>query len=112
MSDDYITVPVAKGVEDLIPTFMRNRAEEVERLRNALDGHELQKSDASLQPRVYLGDYIRRGNLLDSLVAATIFGASRSFVIAACTFSSTAINFERVKDLLNGSFRPEAVIQA
>ena len=62
--------------------------------------------------RVYLGDYIRRGNLLDSLVAATIFGASRSFVIAACTFSSTAINFERVKDLLNGSFRPEAVIQA
>lgn len=52
MSDDYITVPVAKGVEDLIPTFMRNRAEEVERLRNALDGHELQKSDASLQPRI------------------------------------------------------------
>ena len=36
MTDQHITVPVAKGVEDLIPAFLKNRAAELEMLRNAL----------------------------------------------------------------------------
>lgn len=36
MSDQHITIPVARGVEDLIPTFLKNRAAEIETLRNAL----------------------------------------------------------------------------
>lgn len=36
MIDPHITIPVARGVEDLIPAFMKNRAEEIETLREAL----------------------------------------------------------------------------
>ncbi len=37
MSDQqHITIPVARGVEDLIPTFLKNRAAEIETLRTAL----------------------------------------------------------------------------
>ena len=36
MIDPHITIPVARGVEDLIPAFMKNRAEEIESLREAL----------------------------------------------------------------------------
>ena len=36
MTDQHITIPVARGVEDLIPTFMKNRAEEIVTLRDAL----------------------------------------------------------------------------
>lgn len=36
MSDQHITIPVARGVEDLIPTFLKNRAAEIATLRTAL----------------------------------------------------------------------------
>lgn len=35
-ADPHITIPVAPGVEDLIPTFLQNRIAEIETLRNAL----------------------------------------------------------------------------
>jgi HPt (histidine-containing phosphotransfer) domain-containing protein len=43
MTDQHITVPVAKGVEDLIPTYMKNRANEIETLRNALSSGDLEE---------------------------------------------------------------------
>ena len=43
MVDNYITVPVAKGVEDLIPAYMKNRAREIETLRNALSARDLEQ---------------------------------------------------------------------
>lgn len=42
MIDQQIIVPVAKGVEDLIPAYMKNRAKEVEALRNALSTGDLE----------------------------------------------------------------------
>ena len=38
-----ITVTVAKDLEDLIPTFMKNRAKELETLRIALAGGDLEQ---------------------------------------------------------------------
>lgn len=38
-----ITVAVAKDLEDLIPTFMKNRAKELDVLRSALAGSDLQQ---------------------------------------------------------------------
>ncbi|HTP60725.1 MAG TPA: Hpt domain-containing protein [Burkholderiales bacterium] len=38
-----ITVTVAKDLEDLIPTFMKNRAKELETLRTALAGGDLEQ---------------------------------------------------------------------
>lgn len=43
MTDQHITVLVAKGVEDLIPTYMKNRAKEIETLRNALSCGDLEE---------------------------------------------------------------------
>jgi HPt (histidine-containing phosphotransfer) domain-containing protein len=43
MIDQHIIVPVAKGVEDLIPTYMKNRAKEVETLRDALAAGDLEQ---------------------------------------------------------------------
>jgi len=37
-----IVVTVAKDLEDLIPTFMKNRAKELETLRTALAGGDLE----------------------------------------------------------------------
>lgn len=45
MTDRHITIPVAKGVEDLIPTFMKNRAEEIETLREALAAGDFEQLD-------------------------------------------------------------------
>jgi len=38
-----ITVTVAKDLEDLIPTFMKNRVKELDALRSALAGSDLQQ---------------------------------------------------------------------
>jgi HPt (histidine-containing phosphotransfer) domain-containing protein len=38
-----IVVTVAKDLEDLIPTFMKNRAKELETLRNALTGSDFEQ---------------------------------------------------------------------
>ena len=38
-----IVVTVAKDLEDLIPTFMKNRAKELETLRTALAGGDLEQ---------------------------------------------------------------------
>jgi len=43
MVDNYITVPVSKDVEDLIPTYMKNRAKEIETLRDALSSGDLEQ---------------------------------------------------------------------
>ena len=43
MSDPTITVTVAKDLEDLIPTFMKNRAAELETLRAALAAGDLEQ---------------------------------------------------------------------
>ncbi len=43
MTDQHITVPVAKGVEDLIPAFLKNRAAELEMLRNAVSGSDFEQ---------------------------------------------------------------------
>jgi histidine phosphotransfer protein HptB len=41
MTDRHITVSVSKGVEDLIPTYMKNRATELETLRTAFAAGDL-----------------------------------------------------------------------
>ena len=41
MSDQKITVTVAKDLEDLIPTFMTNRHKELEVLRSALGAGDM-----------------------------------------------------------------------
>jgi HPt (histidine-containing phosphotransfer) domain-containing protein len=38
-----IIVTVAKDLEDLVPTFMKNRAKELETLRNALAGGDFEQ---------------------------------------------------------------------
>ena len=38
MVDQHITVAVEKGVEDLIPGFLKNRSAELEIMRSALSG--------------------------------------------------------------------------
>ena len=38
-----ITVVVAKDLEDLVPTFMKNRAKELETLRSALAGGDMEQ---------------------------------------------------------------------
>ncbi len=38
MAEQFITVTVDKDIEDMIPTFMKNRVQEVEVLRAALAG--------------------------------------------------------------------------
>jgi HPt (histidine-containing phosphotransfer) domain-containing protein len=43
MSDQSITVKVAKDLEDLIPTFFANRAKEFEALRAALGGGDFEQ---------------------------------------------------------------------
>ncbi len=43
MSDPTIAVTVAKDLADLIPTFMKNRAKEVETLRAALAAGDLEQ---------------------------------------------------------------------
>ena len=43
MSDQKITVTVAKDLEDLIPTFMTNRTKEVETLRAALGADDMEQ---------------------------------------------------------------------
>ena len=43
MDDQAHTVTVAKDLEDLIPTFMKNRAKELETLRAALAGGDLEQ---------------------------------------------------------------------
>lgn len=43
MTDPHITVAVEKDVEDLIPTYMKNRAQEAETLRNALSGGDYEQ---------------------------------------------------------------------
>jgi HPt (histidine-containing phosphotransfer) domain-containing protein len=43
MSDQSITVKVAKDLEDLIPTFFANRAKELETLRTALGGGDFEQ---------------------------------------------------------------------
>ena len=40
---DPVTVTVAKDLEDLIPTFMKNRAKELETLRAALSGGDMEQ---------------------------------------------------------------------
>jgi len=40
---ESIIVTVAKDLEDLIPTFMKNRAKEIETLRSALAGGNLEQ---------------------------------------------------------------------
>ena len=42
MDDQTNTVTVAKDLEDLIPTFMKNRAKELETLRVALSGGDME----------------------------------------------------------------------
>jgi len=41
--NEPITVVVAKDLEDLVPTFMKNRAKELETLRNALAGGDMEQ---------------------------------------------------------------------
>jgi HPt (histidine-containing phosphotransfer) domain-containing protein len=43
MSEKAHVVTVAKDLEDLIPTFMKNRAKEVEALRAALDSGDFEQ---------------------------------------------------------------------
>jgi HPt (histidine-containing phosphotransfer) domain-containing protein len=43
MTDQPIPVTVAKDLEDLIPTFMKNRSKEVETLRAALAAGDLEQ---------------------------------------------------------------------
>jgi len=43
MNDKTITVTVAKDLEDLIPTFMANRNKELEALRTALGGGDMEQ---------------------------------------------------------------------
>lgn len=43
MSDQSITVTVAKDLEDLIPTFMKNRHKEIETLRAALAAGDMEQ---------------------------------------------------------------------
>ena len=43
MNESTHTVTVAKDLEDLIPTFMKNRAKEVETLRAALSGGDMEQ---------------------------------------------------------------------
>lgn len=41
MAEDTYTVTVAKDLEDLVPTFLANRAKELEALRAALAGRDM-----------------------------------------------------------------------
>ena len=43
MNESNHTVTVAKDLEDLIPTFMKNRAKELETLRAALSGGDMEQ---------------------------------------------------------------------
>jgi HPt (histidine-containing phosphotransfer) domain-containing protein len=43
MNESNHTVTVAKDLEDLIPTFMKNRAKELETLRAALAGGDMEQ---------------------------------------------------------------------
>ncbi|MEW6688979.1 MAG: Hpt domain-containing protein [Pseudomonadota bacterium] len=43
MSDQTVTVTVAKDLEDLIPTFMKNRGKELDTLRTALAAGDLEQ---------------------------------------------------------------------
>ena len=43
MSDQTLTVNVAKDLEDLIPTFMKNRVKELDTLRAALAGGDFEQ---------------------------------------------------------------------
>ncbi|HXR59594.1 MAG TPA: Hpt domain-containing protein [Burkholderiales bacterium] len=43
MNDQAHTVTVAKDLEDLIPTFMKNRAKELDTLRAALSGGDMEQ---------------------------------------------------------------------
>lgn len=43
MSDETYIVTVQKDLEDLVPTFMSNRAKEVEALRAALESGDMEK---------------------------------------------------------------------
>ena len=43
MSEQPIPVTVAKDLEDLIPTFMKNRRKELETLRAALDAGDMEQ---------------------------------------------------------------------
>ena len=43
MTDEAHTVTVAKDLEDLIPTFMKNRAKELDTLRTALSGGDMEQ---------------------------------------------------------------------
>jgi HPt (histidine-containing phosphotransfer) domain-containing protein len=41
MAEDHYTVTVAKDLEDLVPTFLANRAKELQALRAALAGGDM-----------------------------------------------------------------------
>ena len=43
MSDQPIPVTVAKDLEDLVPTFMKNRRKELETLRAALESGDMEQ---------------------------------------------------------------------
>ena len=43
MNDQTLTVTVAKDLEDLIPTFMKNRAKELDTLRTALAAGDMEQ---------------------------------------------------------------------
>ena len=43
MNESTHTVTVAKDLEDLIPTFMKNRAKELDTLRAALSGGDMEQ---------------------------------------------------------------------
>jgi HPt (histidine-containing phosphotransfer) domain-containing protein len=43
MTDEAVTVTVAKDLEDLIPTFMKNRARELDTLRGALSSGDMEQ---------------------------------------------------------------------
>ena len=43
MNDQAHTVTVAKDLEDLIPTFMKNRAKELDALRAAVSGGDMEQ---------------------------------------------------------------------
>lgn len=43
MSDEAYTVTVARDLEDLVPTFMKNRGKELEALRAALAGGDFEQ---------------------------------------------------------------------
>jgi len=43
MNEQTHTVTVAKDLEDLVPTFMKNRAKELETLRGALSGGDMEQ---------------------------------------------------------------------